>query len=268
MTPFPKVRLLAIVAAAAMFGGCANPVEQHYQGMTDVRSKPTYDASVAGLQVYTTDDFQRDRLQLARRGYFPIGHSSFNAAASTVNETQVREHAAAIGAHIVLVSSRYTHTVSGATPMPIPTRSTAYSTGVATATGAGGVVTAYGSGTTTTYGQQTVMVPYSVQRADFGVLFFAKAKTRVGLSVVPLDDETRRRLQSNSGVKVEAVVDKSPAFAADILPGDVVLAIAGQTVTPDSFSELQKAYEGQTVTFALDRDGQRLEKEVSIQPLR
>lgn len=262
-----KICSLAVFAGA-LLAGCANPVAQHYQGMTDVRSKPGYDSSVSGVEIFTTDDFTRDRLQLARRGFFPIGQSSFNAAASAMNETKVREQAAAIGAHIALVSSRYTHTVTGATPMPVPTRSTAYSSGMASAIGPSGAVTAYGSGTTTTVGQQTVMVPYSVQRADFGVLFFAKAKTRVGLLVVPLDDETRRRLQSNSGVKVEAVVDNSPAFAANILPGDVLLSIAGRPTTPDSFHEVLKEHEGQIVPFALDRDGRRLEKKVTIQPLR
>jgi RNA 3'-terminal phosphate cyclase len=116
--------IAVLLPVIALLAGCANPVAQFYQGMTDVRSKPAYDASVRGVQIYTTDDFERDRLRLARKGFLPIGQSTFNAAASSVSEAQVREQAAAIGAHVVLVASRYSHTVTGAAPMTIPKSST------------------------------------------------------------------------------------------------------------------------------------------------
>ncbi|HLS55398.1 MAG TPA: PDZ domain-containing protein [Zeimonas sp.] len=247
-----------------LLAGCANPVAQFYQGMTDVRSKPAYDASARGVQIYTTDDFERDRLRLARKGFFPIGQSTFNAAASSVGEAQVLEHATAIGAHIVLVASRYSHTVTGATPLTIPNSSTSFSSGTATAYGPGGTVQAYGTGTTTTYGSQTVMVPFSVARSDFTMLFFAKNKNLVGISPVPLDDATRQRLQTNIGARVESVVDDSPAFVADILPGDVVLSIDGAPVTENSFWGLIKQHAGRRVNFELDRGGTRLTKDVQI----
>lgn len=254
----------AILCSLLLLAGCANPVAQFYQGMTDVRSKAAYDASVRGVQIYTTDDFERDRLRLARKGFFPIGQSTFNAAASSVSEAQVREQAAAIGAHVVLVASRYSHTVTGAAPMTIPKNSTSFSSGTATAYGPGGTVQAYGTGTTTTYGSQTVMVPYSVARSDFSMLFFAKNRSLVGIALVPLDDATRQRLQTNIGARVESVVDDSPAFFADILPGDVLLSIGGAPVTENSFSGLVRQHAGRLVTFELDRGGVRLTKDVQI----
>lgn len=260
----PMQRWLLGLGAMALLAGCANPVAQSYQGMTDVRSRPAYDASVSGVEIYTTDDFERDRLRLARRGFFPIGQSTFNAAASSVNEAQVREHASAIGAHIVLLSSRHSHTVTGATPLTVPVRSTSFSSGMATAHGPAGTAQAYGTGTTTTHGSQTVMVPYSVARSDFAMLFFAKNKSLAGIAVVAPDDATKQRLQTNVGARVESVVDDSPAFFADILPGDVVLSIDGAPVTERSFYGLVRQHAGRRVAFELDRGGTRLTKDVQI----
>lgn len=249
--------------------GCVSPVAQFYQGDRNARLHPQYDASETTVRVFTSDNLERDGRDLMRRGYVKIGQASFNAASSAINEAQVREQAAAVGAHVVLVAGRYSHTASGATPLTIPTRATSYSTGTATAYGPGGAVTAFGSGTTTTYGNQVVMVPYSVERSDFAILFFAKAKSRVGIFAVPIDDATRRRLETNAGLRVEVVVDDSPAFHANVLPGDVLISVAGESVSSmQGFVAITDRYEGQRVPFDLDRDGKRLSKEIEIRKFR
>lgn len=258
-------RLLRSVVLAFALGGCANPVAQFYQGMTDVRSHARYDASETGVRIYPSDDLARDERELFRRGYARIGQASFNASDSAVSEAQVREQAAVVGAHVVLVASRQSHTAAGATPVAIPTTSTAYSTGMATAVGRTGTATAFGSGTTTTRGSQLVMVPYSVRYLDFGILFFAKQKQRVGIFPVPLDDETRRRLESNAGMRVEAVAEGSPAFDANVLPGDILLSIAGEPVSSlDGYLSIVKKYERKRVPFNFDRDGKRIDKQIEI----
>lgn len=261
------MRLAFPILLALALSGCANPVAQFYQGMVDVRSKPAYDASDTTVRIFTTNDFERDRLELARRGYIPIGQSNFNADAVAVNEGRVHEHAAKIGAQIVLVSSRYSHTVSGASPLIVPTSATSFSSGTATAYGPAGMAHAVGSSTTRTYGQQVVMAPYSISRSDFSMLFFAKNKNRVGTVIVAIDDATRRRLQTNSGVRVESVVNDSPAFFADVLPGDIILEVAGEPVSENTYYEALKRYEGRRVTFQIDRDGKRLDKEIEIRTL-
>jgi membrane-associated protease RseP (regulator of RpoE activity) len=181
----------------------------------------------------------------------------------------VREQAAAVGAHVVLVASRYSHTISGATPLTIPSRTTSVSTGTATAFGRGGAATAMGSGMTTTYGSQTVMMPYTVQRSDFAVLFFAKSRSRVGIIAVPIDDATRRRLETNYGLRVEVVTENSSAFQANVLPGDVLLSVAGEPVSSwQNFVAILDRREGSTVAFEFDRDGRRISKEIEIRRVR
>jgi C-terminal processing protease CtpA/Prc len=217
------------------------------------------------LKIYTTDNFPKDIDALICKGYYPIGNSSFNAASNNVTESQLRDQAEKVNAQVVLISSHYTHTVTGAMPLVLPNTSTSYTTGTATAYGAGGTVNAYGNSTTTTYGTQTTMMPYSVARSDFGAVFFVKIHTRVGIILAPIDDATRKRLGTNSGLLVRLIVDGSPAFNADIFPGDILMAVGTDNVqSPEQYQELLNKYEGQTVTFHLDRDGQAIEKTFRI----
>lgn len=127
---------------------------------------------------------------------------------------------------------------------------------------------ATGNATTTTYGTQTVMMPYTVQRADFGAIFLIKIQQRVGIDPAELDDATRKRLQTNSGIRVRLVVEGTSAFEKDVLPDDVVLAIAGESVqSPQQYGALLNKYEGQTVTFRIDRAGTSIEKEILIKSI-
>lgn len=254
-------RLLVALLVAA----CANPYQQFYKGVPDARISPSYVTDTTPLQIYSTNDFNRDGLELIRRGYWPVGQSSFNAGVNKVKESQLREQATRIGAHVVLVSSQYTHSVSGAIPLTIPTTSTTTSSGNATAYGASGSVTVSGTGTSTTTSSRTIVLPYTIARADFGALYFARTRSRLGLYVRALDDSTRLRLQTNSGVRVIVVIEKSPAFEADILPGDVLLDFNGDRVhSEESYSQLLDKYQGSTVILHLDRAGERVQKQVGI----
>ena len=251
--------------AVLLLASCGNPYVQFYQGIPDARVRPGYERTQKALQIYRTDNLDRDVQELLRRGYSLIGLSCFNAASNSVSEMQIREQATKIGAHVVLVASKYSHTISGVIPMTIPRTTTSYSSGSATAYGFGSVVNAYGSGTTTTYGSQTVMIPYSVMRSDFTTLLFAKTKVRLGIVPSPIDDDTRRRLQTNAGIKVLVVVTGSPAFLADVLPGDIVLSIGDNLIQSlEHFGRLLDRYQGQKALFKINRNGMPVEKEIEI----
>ncbi|HEU5047470.1 MAG TPA: PDZ domain-containing protein [Rickettsiales bacterium] len=248
---------------------CANPYSQFYQGAPDARVNPYYEALSADIQVYPSNNFTHDIHALIRKGYFVIGYSAFEAPSASITDDQARAQAKKIGAQIVLVSSHYSRTVSGVAPVTIPTTSTSYSTANATAYGPGGVVNAYGTGTTTTYGSETLMMPYSIQRSEFGAVYLAKAKARLGLffdaQSSELDIATRKRLNSNGGLRVSDVVEGTPAFEANIFPGDILLSVEGDKVySQEQYGQLLNKYEGQSVTLKLYRDGKILKKEVKI----
>jgi hypothetical protein len=245
--------------------GCVNPYAKFYQGAPDARSTRGYVQDAKPVQVYSTADFQRDGLELMRRGYVAVGASSFNAGTNAVKASQLRAQAERIGAQVVLVSSRYTNTVTGAVPLSIPTTSTTTSSGTATAYGSGGSVTAYGSGTSTTTSSQTVLMPYSIARADFNAQYFVHVRLRLGTYTLALDDSTRMRLQTNAGVRVVVVVTGSPAFGADILPGDILLQAGSVRIeSPEQFTQLLGQLPGPNVTFLIDRSGRRIEKTLAL----
>jgi hypothetical protein len=203
----------------------------------------------------------------AKRGYVIIGSSSFNTGRPESEDSAVRQ-GAKVGADLVLIlNPRYTGSTTSAVPITVPTTSTSYSSGTATAYGRGGAVTAYGSGTTTTYGTATTMMPITVNRSDYGAVYFIKRKWGFGALWRDLSDAERQELQSNRGVVIRLVVDGTPAFLADFLPGDIILAVDGQPVLgQESASDLLRARAGQRATLSIYRRGTRLEKPVQLQP--
>jgi hypothetical protein len=256
------------VLSFLLLSSCINPYARHYQGVPDARIVRGYDLSAGNFQIYRTENFERDGRALIRKGFSPIGRATFNIGQNQISEWQLREQAEKVGAHIVLIASRYTHTIAGAIPLFIPRTTTAHSTGSATAYSRGVVANAYGSATTTIYSTQALMMPYSEAHFDVAALFFAKTQPRVGIYSGPLDDETRKRLQTNFGVRVVEVMEESPAFEADILPGDVVLGAHGEQIqSSEHFLKLLNKYEGESVAFKFERDGKIFEKQLLVRAL-
>ncbi len=69
---------------------------------------------------------------------------------------------------------------------------------------------------------------------------------------------------SGAGVKIAAVSDDSPANKADLMKGDVIIAFDGKPVKnlKDYSNYLKEHQPGDTVTFTIDRNGEK--KEVNI----
>lgn len=255
----------AVMLALALLG-CANPYKDFYDGMPDARVAPGYVPLTEPVRVFQSRDIAADGRDLARRGYVMVGSSSFQGSSSSVSDRQLIEQATKIGAHVVLANASYSHTTNSVVPLTLPNNTTSYSTGSATAYGPGGTARAYGSSTTTTYGTQTTYIPVSDTRSNYGAAYFAKNKARLGVSVQPLSDAQRQQLQSNIGLNIDIVVDDSPAFLADVLPGDVLTAINGRPLgSVDAFFEALRALPpSSTALLSLNRGGAPLEKSVAL----
>ncbi|MBY0491049.1 MAG: PDZ domain-containing protein [Gemmatimonadaceae bacterium] len=184
---------------------------------------------------------------------------------SSVKLSQLQTQATKLGASLALVTSRYTNTIQGATPLTIPTTSTTNTSGTARVTGAGGTATVTGSGTSTTTSSRTMMLPYTINRGDFTALYFVKVRARVGLFVLALDDLTRRQLETNAGVRVDIVVEGTPAFDSDILPDDIILAMNSTRIrSPEHFVEVARQMPAGVVEVHLMRGGRPLTKRLTI----
>lgn len=199
-----------------------------------------------------------------KHGYISIGYSSFNGAGG-VKDGQALEQAKKVGADLVVViDPRYTGTRSSVIPVVTPTTNTSVTNGTATAYGTAGVATAYGSSTTTSYGTRTTFVPMSTDRFDYGAIYFVKMKVVFGAKVRPLSDQERQQLGTNKGAVIVAVIDNSPAFNADVLPGDVVESINGERMTADLFSKRINELKGQTVNVVIRRGDGTLDKSIAL----
>jgi membrane-associated protease RseP (regulator of RpoE activity) len=262
--------ILALVKVAAAAGGivaiagCANPYAQFYQphqfgGEFEHYDGPPRLASSSG-------DLKADVRNMYEQGYGPIGASSF--VAPPKNQNGALDRAKKVGAAVVIVGSKYQSTVTGVAPVTTPTTSTAFSNGTASAYGAGGSAFGTYSGTTTTYGTQTEYVPYSVDRYDQWAVYFAPlARRGFGALVNPMTDEQRRATGTNRGLQILALRKGSPAYEADILPGDLLLKLGDKDV--DDIQVYHAAIAGaagRTVDVEIFRDGKRLSKQVTFPP--
>lgn len=201
-----------------------------------------------------------------KEGFEVIGFASFTSGRRPDEDTAI-DQAQKIGADlIVILGSEYAGSVTTSVPITTPTATTSYTNGMATAYGTGGSAVAFGNSTTTTYGTNTSYVPMTVNRYQYGALYLVKWRSHLGIRDRDLSDQERQALQTNRGVYVVSVVDGSPAYANDILPGDIITAVDGARI--DGYAnlhELLSARVGQTIELTIIRQGKTISKSVSLQ---
>jgi len=260
---------LVILALFTLTACTPNYFVKYYKGPADARAFPAYDASYSSpdgqIPVYTALDIHTDVLKLISKGYIPFGESSFYAPERKVSMDQLQDASQKVGAQSVLIQSHYRDTLTGAVPLVMPNNSTSYTSGTATAYGPGGSATAYGNSTTNTYGTSVAMMPYSVSRSDYEAVYFFKGRIVLGIYPADLTDYERQQLQTNLAVRVAAVTQDSPAYLADVLPGDYLLDINTDPITDKKtyYAAINK-YHGQDVTLRLIRNGKIVIKKVHI----
>lgn len=261
------------IGAAFMLASCASGYSKFYQpapGVTPevvaaLRAEPPTGQPIVEHAAPPGSDATGLINAYAKRGYSIIGSSSFNSGRAESEDAAIQQGRAVAADLVLILNPRYTGSTTSAMPITTPTTTTSYSTGSATAYGAGGVVNAFGSGMTTTYGSTTTMVPVTVHRSDYGAIYFIKQKLSFGAYYRDLSDAERQELQSNKGVYIRAVVDNSPAYQSDVLPGDIILAINGEPViNQQAIRDMLSARKGQAVTVSIYRRGNRLEKTVKL----
>lgn len=259
------------IGASLAISGCANNYKQFYTpapGATPEAISSNRASTVPQIPIVERSAFGNSEQIVAgysKRGYLVIGESSFNSGQSVSEEGAIKQ-GQEVGADLVLVFlPQYTGSVTSSVPITTPTTNTSYSTGSATAYGPGGPVTAYGNATTTTYGSNTTYVPVTVNRSDYGAIYFVKGRFRVGAFVRNLNDLERQLLQTNQGVVVVTIVDDSPAYKADVLPGDMIVAMDGERVSnQEGFTRMATARKGRSINLSLIRQGHPIEKSLQV----
>lgn len=264
------MKIIATTFLALVLAGCAteNGYSEFYQpvpGATPEVIAQTRAAPPPETPLVVHAVKPPDPKPFAEHGYVVIGYSSFNSGHNEPDSEAIAQ-AKKVGADlVVIVNPNYTGSVTSQIPFTIPTTTTSQTNGSATAYGSGGPVTAYGQSTTTTYGSRTTYIPMTVNRYDYGAVYFVKRKFRLGVEWRPLNDKERQLLQSNSGLYVITVIDGSPAFRSDILPGDIIERINGKKVYDGKMAiDLMAPFKGKVVTLTIYRYGHLVTKSVRL----
>ena len=201
----------------------------------------------------------------ARQGYSLIGSTSFTSGYPESDQDAINLGIQVGADLVVILNPQYKETVTANIPITTPTTTTSNTDASATAYGSRGPVMAYGNSTTTTYGTSTTYVPMTAQRSAYGAGYFVKRRYRFGAIVRDLNDAERQQLQTNRGVYITTVIDNTPAYNADILPSDVILAVNGRPMNGQvGFTDFVNGSRGQTVELTISRSGKTLSKQVSI----
>lgn len=261
----------ALIGGIAALAGCASGYKEFYrpsngfdpQRVSELRvAPPPSQPAVERARPGDADDVLD---AYAKRGYIMIGNSMFNSGRPESEEAAVQQ-AKEVGADLVLIlNPNYTGSTTSSVPITTPTTSTTYSNATATAYGRGGPVTAYGTGTSTTYGTTTNYIPVTVNRVDYGAVYFIKQKFVLGAFFRDLNDAERQELQTNRGAVARLIVDGTPAFNADLLVGDVLTSIDGAPITnSQAVSEFLRERRGNNVTLTILRRGQPIQKTLQL----
>lgn len=268
------MRLLLGLLVVLLLTGCATYREDGYSEFYQGRMAPNLVAAMRGAnpapQTPAMTRAQGDDLQInaayLRKGYELIGFSNFTSGyAQTPADAQ--RQGAKVGADlVVIVDPQYAETRTANMPVNTPTKQTYVTNSSATAYGAGSPVAAYGNSTTTSYSSQTNYVPVSADRYHYEAIYYVKRTHWVlGATCRDLTDEERKTLQSNRGAYVKNVVDGQPAFNADILVGDMIVAVDHAPVYGDqALRAVIEQRRGQSVVITLFRDGKTIDKTVLL----
>lgn len=267
-----------LVFCVVLLTGCQNGFSAFYNPYFDPQSPPPQIAGYLKFleqnetpQIYSTNDMDRDVLIARSKHWIPIGYSSFNGEMGS--QAQVLSQAKKLGSSMVLVTSKFTENRTITTPLFIPNNQTTTYNGTTNGSiyGNNGNSATYNSNTTgsaTTYG--TTVVPLTTVQARFeqGAVFFVRytKKLRLGIGLVALPTELRAKYERNTGALVQIVYEDSPAFFANILPGDVVTEIDGKAVlSAPQASELMRDLKPNGIaTVKVLRNG--TEKTFNLQP--
>lgn len=256
-------QLFALVPAlplALALAGCASGYKQFYTPVQFSGTAASLPYAAPPELKGSSGNSERDIAYMWSEGFAPVGYSSFNGPAES--QSAALKQAKAVGARFVVVDARYVSTITGSIPVTTPTTSTSYTSGTVSSGRTSGTY----SGTVTTRGSTTSYIPYSIDRYDQSAVYFAPLERRgLGTYGAPVSPQQARQIGTNKGYYVEAVRRGSPAFDADILPGDVLLEINSAPIMDfETYRTALRAAYGTRARILVLRGGRRVAIEVPL----
>ncbi|HXI83992.1 MAG TPA: PDZ domain-containing protein [Verrucomicrobiae bacterium] len=233
-------RITLLAAISVLVTGCStNRFSQFYLDRSATVASRCLPYS-GKTQIIATSDPLRDTTNMFQSGYLPIGESGFWCVGWTVTQQMLEEQAKKVKADVVLYFTKYEGSEQGyaaipqyhpGTPAPTITQNVnvygnGYQAEAGDVFGRMAVQTMQQNPPPTTGTYTTTVVPVTRQRYTHAAGFWRKGKPPIfGAYFINLTPELREKLQKNTGVVVAILVNDSPAFRANILPGDILTRI-------------------------------------------
>ena len=265
-------RFLPLILLVIIALGCANPFRQNYQSTLDkwprARERLLDGPETSKPTIVTSSDLRTDSFDLLANGYVMIGKSKF--VSPPINERHALAYAKEVGADVVLVNQEYVKTVTESVPITewMPDRRITTRERSTFQTTPSSQPSVYQREITQTLEGEsyTRYVQKNTEYFDYTATFWRKAKPhKFGVLVHGLDDAAKKRLQTNRGVVVRIVVNRSPAYYADILRDDIITHFNGSPVNdPEDFFEKIEANAGKEVAVKILRDGVSLDISLTL----
>ena len=197
-----KTKYILLLLISLILVGCST-VSDFYENWLP----PEYISAESFLQegedpeIYYSTDILSD-IYFLRSNYFLIlGNSSYNGPADDSVESEIDTLCRETGAKIALYTTQYTDTRTGVT------------------------------------GYNGYVSSYSIKRYDYDIFLFVPMSPeeilyhgRIGLSYSDLTSSERLEARQNTGVSIDIVYQDSPAFYANLAPGDVITEVNGITI--------------------------------------
>lgn len=248
--------VLLVVSQSAM----ANDWQKFFQALPQ---EGVIDATTPPEVLPSSGDVEKDIEAMFRKGFAPIGYTSFNASNDKTKDGE--RLAKKLRARYLIVTTRLTSSQSSFFPFQQPKTTTSYTNGTATAYGSGGYASGTYSGSTTTYGTQTTYIPYAINRYDKTAIYFKELSRKgAGLRIRELSNAEMQMLGTRRALAVQYVRDGSPAFNADIFPGDLITHVNEE---PVDAARWRAAVNGQQpMRVRLLRNGTQKDIDLTIPP--
>jgi hypothetical protein len=211
------MRLLLVFFASFLLAGC-NGYQMYYKPIPG--APPAADVIMLkpgeAPRVVVTKDMPHDMESFYAQGYVSIGSAIFNGIYQS--PSNVEAQARSVGATLAVTTAIYTGVQASTSPTPTYV--------------SGSVITS--NGPTSVSG--VVLLPQTTYREtyDQGAYFLVRLKKlpRFGVKMGDMTPAGRRAAGRNTGVFVVIVMEHTPAFAADLVMGDVIYEVNGVSV-PD-----------------------------------
>ncbi len=235
------LKVIALLFLSLMLSACGTgQFGSSYQGYIS----PYTDPNVVALSeeeepiIIRTNDINADVRRYREHNYVVVGESAFNGLEES--DGNASRKAKEVGATHVLVSSEYTDTQSYLDYDYQDHYRTVFVNRVRT-NGDGERIVTREAVTV----RDTITVPYMRYYNNFNqwAIYMVKSvrSPRLGLLMRNLEGPERADLGRNTGAYIDVVLTNSPAFLADIMPGNVLVAVNGIKVTDSDHAQMMIA---------------------------